>query len=51
MAIAKTFNCDECGAEGKITIKGEEFSLSDVVYCPVCSGNIHDEELDNDDED
>jgi excinuclease UvrABC ATPase subunit len=44
MSTLKHFECVHCGAEGKITIKGDEFSLPDIVYCPICSGDIFEEE-------
>jgi DNA-directed RNA polymerase subunit RPC12/RpoP len=40
----KVFECDECGAEGKIVIKGTDIQLEDIVYCPVCSADIYEEE-------
>lgn len=43
MATVKQFQCDHCGAEGKITIKGTDVQFEDVVYCPVCSGDIFEE--------
>lgn len=50
MATVKSFNCETCSSEGKISIKGDELTLSDIVYCPVCGGNIYDEEIDGDDD-
>jgi len=45
----KHFECTECGALGKIIIKGEDTQLEDIVYCPVCSADIYEEEdLDED---
>jgi excinuclease UvrABC ATPase subunit len=44
MSTLKHFDCQHCGAEGKITIKGDEIGFSDIVYCPVCSGDIYEEE-------
>ena len=41
------FECTECDARGKIILKGDDHQLSDIVYCPVCSADIYeDEELD-----
>jgi excinuclease UvrABC ATPase subunit len=40
----KIFECEECGAEGKINIKGTDVQFEDIVYCPVCSGDIFEEE-------
>lgn len=48
--IVKYFQCNHCNAEGKITVKGDEHNLSDIVYCSVCSGDIYEEE-EFDDED
>lgn len=41
----KHFDCDGCGAHGKITFKtDDEFRISDVAYCPFCGGDIYEEE-------
>jgi hypothetical protein len=45
--VVKQFECESCGAEGKITIKGTDHQFEDVVYCPICSSDIYEEE-DND---
>ena len=45
----KYFECESCGARGKIVLKGDDHSTADVVYCPVCSADIYEEE-DLDDE-
>ena len=42
----KLFDCSTCGAYGKITVKGDEHQVSDIVYCPVCSADIYEEEDD-----
>lgn len=39
----KHFECQECGAYGKIILKSEE-RLEDIVYCPVCSADIYEED-------
>jgi uncharacterized paraquat-inducible protein A len=44
MSASKTFQCDNCDAEGKIIIKSEEINLSDVAYCPCCGANILEDE-------
>jgi alkyl hydroperoxide reductase subunit AhpF len=50
MAV-KHFDCDSCGAHGKITFKEEsDYRTSDVAYCPFCGGDIYEEENDYDDE-
>ena len=47
----RLFECSECDAFGKITLKGNEYEKEDIVYCPVCSANIYeDEEYEDDDE-
>lgn len=46
----KHFECEECGAEGKITVKGTDVKIEDIVYCPVCSGDIYEEEDYDEDE-
>ena len=47
----KYFECESCGARGKITLKGDDHSTEDCVYCPVCSADIYEEEdLDDDEE-
>lgn len=40
----KHFECNECGAEGKIIVKGSDTQLEDIVYCPICSGDIYEED-------
>lgn len=40
----KHFECPECEAIGKITIKGEDTKFEDIVYCPICSADIYEEE-------
>lgn len=42
--VVKQFQCEHCGAEGKITLKGTYFQFEDVVHCPVCSSDIYEEE-------
>lgn len=42
--VTKHFECAACNAEGKISIKGSELQLADIVYCPVCSADIYEEE-------
>lgn len=41
--IVKQFQCAACGAEGKITVKGDDFKFEDIVYCPLCSADIYEE--------
>ena len=42
--VVKQFECEHCGAKGKITIKGQDYEYNDIVCCPVCGGDIFDEE-------
>ena len=44
MSVTKHFECESCGAEGKIAVKGDDYRLEDIVYCPVCSADIYEEE-------
>lgn len=46
----KHFECTECNTVGKITIKGDNYKLEDIVYCPICSADIYEEEEEADDE-
>lgn len=48
--VVKQFICDHCGTEGKISIKGTDIQFEDVVYCPICSSDIYEEEDFEDDE-
>ena len=48
--ITKHYECTSCGAEGKITVKGDDHVIADIVYCPVCSGDIYEEEDFDEDE-
>ena len=51
MAV-RHFDCEECGAHGKISFKeGDDFRSSDVAYCPFCGGDIfEDEKYDEEDD-
>jgi len=40
----KHFECNECGTLGKITLKGDDHKVEDIVYCPICSADIYEEE-------
>lgn len=46
----RLFECENCGAFGKITVKGDELNKSDIVYCPVCSADIAEDEKYEDEE-
>lgn len=45
----RLFECTACNTYGKITLKGSELQKSDIVYCPVCSADIYEEEEYDDD--
>lgn len=39
------FDCESCGAHGKITFKeSSEISSWDIAYCPFCGGDIYEDE-------
>lgn len=44
----KYFECAECDTHGKITVKTNDITSEDIVYCPVCGADIYEE--DDDDE-
>jgi RecJ-like exonuclease len=46
----KHFECPECEAKGKIVVKGDECRVSDIVFCPICSADIYEEEEIDEDE-
>ena len=51
MALTRQFECESCGALGKVVLRGDEHNSSDVVFCPCCGGDIYeDDEEDFDDE-
>lgn len=43
MAV-RHFDCEECGAHGKITFKDGDLRVSDVAYCPFCGSDIYEDE-------
>lgn len=44
------FDCDSCGAHGKIIFKEDsEFNTFDVAFCPMCGGDIYEEDDYNED--
>lgn len=49
MAV-KVFECGNCDAFGKVTVKNEELSQTDIVYCPVCGGDISVDEEETEDD-
>jgi len=40
----KFFDCDNCDSHGKITVKTNEVTVDDIVYCPVCGCDIFEED-------
>ena len=49
--MKRHFDCESCGAHGKITYKETvEHSNSDIAYCPFCGGDIYEDEQDDEDE-
>lgn len=40
--IKKIFECDQCEAIGQISIKNEEVTVNDIVYCPICGAPLLD---------
>lgn len=49
MSATRLFECEHCGAFGKITLKDDN-EKSAIVACPVCAGDISEDEA-YDDED
>ena len=43
------FECSDCGAEGKITVRNDEFKKHDITVCPVCAADISQPEDELDD--
>jgi hypothetical protein len=46
MSTTKTFECQNCDTVGKIIVKSEDISVSEIVYCPVCAADIYTDEDD-----
>lgn len=47
----KHFDCESCGAHGKVTFRESEYQSTDVVYCPFCGADIYeDDQLDEEDD-
>ena len=40
----KFFECENCESHGKISVKTNDVTLEDIVYCHVCGGDIFDED-------
>ena len=48
----KHFDCDACGAHGKIVFKeNDEYRSSDLAFCPFCGGDIYEDDDYEDEED
>lgn len=47
---SRLFECSECNAYGKITLKGNEHEVEDIVCCPVCGADITQVDDYNDEE-
>ena len=48
--VKRYFECDNCESKGKIILKGEDHSTSDIVYCPVCGSDIYEDDDEDEDE-
>lgn len=48
--LTKAFCCEHCETKGLIVIKSEEIEEADIVYCPVCSADIWEDEDKEDEE-
>lgn len=46
--VVKQFECEHCGAEGKISLRGTDYEFTDIVCCPVCGSDIYEEDGDED---
>lgn len=42
--VVKQFECEQCGADGKVTLRGTDYQFADIVCCPVCGSDITEEE-------
>ena len=48
MTTVKQFECEHCGAQGKVSLRGTDYEYNDIVCCPVCGGDIYDDDDDTD---
>lgn len=48
LMATKLFECTNCDSHGKITVKTNDVTVEEIVYCPVCGADIFDEEDDYD---
>ena len=47
----KHFDCDTCGAHGKINFKeSDDYRTQDIAFCPFCGSDIFEEEEEDFDE-
>ena len=46
MALTKQFECESCGALGKVVLRGDANNPADVVFCPCCGGDIYEDDED-----
>jgi transcription elongation factor Elf1 len=47
----KHFDCETCGAHGKISFKeSDDYRTKDVAHCPFCGSDIYEEDEDDDEE-
>jgi len=44
MSATRLFDCAHCGAFGKITLKNDDAEKGSIECCPVCGGDISEEE-------
>jgi hypothetical protein len=50
MAV-KHFDCENCGAHGKISFKEtEDYRTKDAAFCPFCGGDIYEDDTEDFDE-
>ena len=43
MAV-RHFVCEHCDTHGKIIVKTNDINSDDIVYCPVCGGDIFEDD-------
>lgn len=44
MSVVRQIDCPNCGAEGKISLKGNDYTYEDISTCPVCGAVLVDED-------
>lgn len=40
MKQKRIIECESCGFEGNLTYNDDNFSKSDITFCPCCGGDI-----------